>query len=673
MELTLTRTHRSGKASIPPPPHRPAQGPPPHRPAQRPPSSRRSEAEAEAGTVGAASRRTVVWAYLSVLLLAAVVFAPTLLHTFVWDDLEQVRDNEYIRHWSSFREFWLKDILALSRKGGDLHSNYYRPLFYVQYLLLYKIFGLNTLAWHAMAILAHGLTSCAVLLFVRRLGLSLQVAWMSALLFAVHPAHGESVSWIAAAFNDPPAAAFLLLGLVAHVAWQRGKGSGYIGLGLLGYAGALCLKESGLSMLLLVPLVTWFVASARPWMERLTGLAPYFGLTAVYFAVRVLTIGTAFGVYEHSKPVAEIAPTFPMLGVFYVRLLLWPFQLSPSYPLRYVPGWGDLRAWGSLLALAALAAGVFFLTRRRRVFRFGALWVVCCIWPVFNIRSFLPTYLAHQRYLYLASLGLCLAIAWALSQLVGAASVRVTVLAAILTLWSASNLYHDRFWATDMALWTRISAVDPHNPAGFDWRGARAMDEARDAAAAGRTNESARKLDEAEALFRGSIQADPSSPFGYHNLALLLHTLRKAPGPALPLYETAIERFAARPQSQLTDLVVTRLDRAACLGALGRGEEALREFLALADSPPYPPSAAENAAVLYLQSNRPDLVEATLARGLSRAPNDAGLLRKMAEFSLMTGRAAQASEYARRFAAVSPGDPAALELLRRAQAGAAPH
>src|SRR5712691_9463851 len=176
------------------------------------------------GTQGdgrADSRRWVLLACFSVLVLAAIVFAPTLRHTFVWDDLEQVRDNEFIRHWSSFREFWLKDILVLSRKGGELHSNYYRPLFYVQYLLLYKAFGLHAAAWHAIAILLHALTSCAVLLFVRRLRLSLEVAWMSALLFVVHPVHGESVSWIAAAFNDPPAAAFLLLGLTAHVAWLR--------------------------------------------------------------------------------------------------------------------------------------------------------------------------------------------------------------------------------------------------------------------------------------------------------------------------------------------------------------------------------------------------------------------------------------------------------------------
>ncbi len=604
----------------------------------------------------------------SLIVLAAAVYAPTLHHSFVWDDLEQVRDNDFIRHWSSFKQFWLKDILALSRKGGEFHSNYYRPLFYVQYLLFYKAFGLNTAAWHAMAIVVHALTSCAALLFTRRLGLSLAVAWMTALLFVVHPAHGESVSWVAAAFNDPPAAAFLLLGLTAHVAWLRGGSRWFVGLGMLGYAGALCLKESGLSMLLLVPLLSWFVEGGRPRSERMAAFAPYLAVTALYFFVRAATIGTAFGVYTHAKSIAELAPTFPLLGVFYVRLLLWPFHLSPSYPLRYVAGWNDAKAWASLLVLLALSGALLLLTRRRRVLRFSALWIVCCIWPVFNIRSFLPTYLAHQRYLYLASLGMCLAVAWMLETSVAGRVLRWGSCAAILVVWAGSDLYHDRFWATDMALWTRICEVDPRNPAGFDWRGRVALGEARDAAAAGRTAEASRKLDEAERLFRASIEADADAPFGYFNLALLLHTRRKQPALAVPLYDRALERLRTRAQPSQKELIEGRINRAACLAELGRRDEALREFLDLAETPPYPPDAAENAAVLYLESGKPDLVEATLARSLEHSPDDTGLLRKMAEFYVMTGRLAQAEGYARRLAAVSPGDPAVKDLLRKIQA-----
>ena len=617
------------------------------------------------------SPRTAALAYLSVFVLAIVVFAPTLGYTFVWDDLEQVRDNEFIRHWSSFREFWLKDILALSRKGGEFHSNYYRPLFYVQYLLYYKAFGLSTAAWHAMAIFVHGLAASAVLLFVRRIGLSLEIAWMTALLFVVHPAHGESVSWIAAAFNDPPAAAFLLLGLTAHAAWLMGGRRFLIGLGLVGYAGALCLKESGLSMLLLVPLVSWFVAGSRPWKERFAGYAPYLGLTVVYFGVRAATIGTAFGIYTNTKSIADLAPTFPMLGAFYARLLVWPLQISPSYPLRYVEGWGDPKAWGWFVFLLALAAVIFVLTRGRRVPRFGALWIVCCIWPVFNIRSFLPTYLAHQRYLYIAALGLCVALAWALATWIGSRGLRWGVLGAVLLAWSASNLYHDRFWATDTALWTRICEVDPKNPAGFDWLGAQAMDAARTAAAEGRKEEADGKLTEAETLFRKSIEADPGAALGYRNLAVVLHTRRNQPDKAIPFYEKAIERLEARQQIDPTPLIDARVGRAACLAEVGRVDEALREFLQLAETPPYSAHAAENAAVLYLQAKRPALVETTLARALDHHPSDPGLLRKMAEFYLMTDRASRAGEYAKRLTTVEPGDASVRDLLRRAEAAAA--
>lgn len=620
----------------------------------------------------------MILACLGVLTLTALVYAPTLTHEFVWDDLEQVRDNAFIRSWSSFPLFWQQDILALSRQGGDLHSNYYRPLFYVEYLLLYKSFGLNRVAWHAAAILVHALTSCFVLLFIRRLGLSLSIACMCALLFAVHPAHGESVSWIAAAFNDPPAAAFILLGLSAHITWLRGRGLLWLALGSLGFAGALCLKESGLSMLLLVPLVTWFIpgrggagGGGRPARERVAGIVPYFGLAGLYFFVRSITLGTAFGVYEGTKSLAELAPTFPLLGRFYVRLLIWPIGLSPSYPLRYVPDWSDPRAWGSLLSLALVGVIVLVFARRHKTLLFCALWIVCCIWPVFNIRSFLPTYLAHQRYLYLAALGLCLAIAWGLERLVARPVLRYGLLVAVLAIWSASNLYYDRYWATDTALWSRISEVDPHNPAGFDWLGSQALEAAKAATRAGRSDEAARKLDEAEARFRGSIAADPAWPNGYQNLAVLLHTQRNRPELALPFYESAIERFAVGGSARAGNLAQVKLGRATCLASMGRKDEALVEFTALAQAPPYPPTATVNAAVLAAEAGRADLVEQVLMLGLSRHPADPGLLRKMTEFLLAMGRPAEALPYARRFEAASPDVATARALLGAAEAAAA--
>lgn len=564
--------------------------------------------------------------FLAAGLLLAVtvaVYAPTLRHSFVWDDHEQIVDNGYLRDWKSFPLFWKSDILYLSR-AGQARSNYYRPLFYAQYLAYYQAFGLHAAGWHAMAILHHFLACLAAWAFLRRLGFSAEVAFSSALLFAVHPAHGESVSWIAAAFNDPPAATALLLALAAWAAWLRGGRAGNAALAVLGFAVALCLKESAVSGLLLAPLVAWHTAREAPNQngERrlrtraLTGFVPWIAVAAVYFAIRSRIVLHTFGMSPGSPALRDLLPTFPGLMLFYVRLLLWPWGLSPSYPLRYVTGWGGAAAV-SLLAVMALALSVFLATRGRPVLRFAALWTAATVLPALNVFSFREYYLVHQRYLYLAVLGLCLAVAWTLDTAVRRPAARAVVLGGLVIVWSASLVYHDRFWATDTALWRRIAEVDPGNPASFDWLGRQALEQ--------------NDLDGAEALFRRSLQADPASPFGAANLALLLHLRRERPVDALPYYERALTAFEHVEPLHHDRYLNTRINYAVCLDQVGRREDALRVLLEAARTPPYPPAAFRNAAVLLLRAGRYRELEAILAEGTRRHPEDPLLARMLAD------------------------------------------
>lgn len=623
-------------------------------------------------------------AALSIALLSAAVFAPTVRHEFVWDDHEQVVNNKHLRRWESLPEFWRKDILALSREGEDVHSNYYRPLFYTQLLLYYQAFGPDPIAWHALAIAHNALAGIAAYLLLLEIGLGVAIAWAAAALFTIHPAHGESVSWVAAAFNDPPAATLLLLSLTAHVRWLRTRRLLFAGLGALGYAAALLLKESALSGLLLVPLVGAFVArgiarsspldpAAREteasdlvqsgpnvagrrgtrgtaWTNDLTGIAPYLAVTVAYFVARKIAIGTAFGVYHGTRPLGEILPTLPLIALFYIRLLVWPFGLSPSYPLRILPGWSHPAAWASLVAIAVIGAVLVWLTRRRPIPRLALLWVAFSIWPVFNIRSFRPTYLVHQRYLYLAALGLCLAVAWGLAR-IRSARLRAFALAALLATWAASDLIYDRYWATDVVLWSRIAEVDPKNPAAFDWLGAKAMREGRN--------------DEAESLFRKAIAADPDSPFGYKNLATLVHTRRRRPNDALPLYGKAIAGLRERLPAQKETLLDALRNYGACLAEVGRTDEALAATLEAAETPPYPRDAALNAAALLVHTNRLPRAAEVMRNALARHPDDSELLLRLGELHLLMGDASAALPYAEALARKEPDSAAARDLALR--------
>jgi len=613
-----------------------------------------------AGAVGRPSRWLLLAAYGSLLLLAWAVYAPTLTHEFVWDDHEQVKDNLFIRDWSNFPEFWKKDILALSRKGGIFRSNYYRPLFYTQYLIYYQCFELNTYAWHALAIMHHFFAGAAVLFFLRRLRFSLPLAWAAAFLFVVHPAHGESVSWIAAAFNDPPAATLLLLGLSAYAVWVTRGWVSMLLLTAVAYAAGLCLKESALSMLLLVPLVHWYLTPHDRLPARLTawaiGLGPLIALTIGYFLLRKHLFGFAFGNYEGTRGVMELAPTFPSLALFYVRLLVWPFGMSPSYGLRYVPGWDDVRAWGGLIAVVALTIGVWIATRKSRPLRFAAFWTAFCIWPVFNIRSFRPEYLVHQRYLYLACLSICLTVAYLTWRWIQSGAARGVVVGLVVLIWSASNVMYNPSWKTDHNLWMRISEVDPGNAAGPDWLAAEARREGRFA--------------ESNAYIDKSIAVNPKSPHPYMNRAYLLHRDLKQPQEALPWFEKGISLHWEDRSPDPVAIARAMDSYALCLRDVGRFDDAIRQYVAAAELPPYLPEIASNAARSLLDARRGAEAYDVLARAIERNPDERMLVNRMVQLSAAIGRHDESIRWANVYIQQFPGDPDGPKLLAAARKAA---
>lgn len=597
-------------------------------------------------------------AYGTLLMLAVAVYAPTLSHDFVWDDHEQVKDNEFIRHWSSFPEFWKKDILALSRKGGIFRSNYYRPLFYTQYLLYYQWFELNTKAWHALAILHHFFASAAVLFFLRRLGFVLAVAWPAALLFVVHPAHGESVSWIAAAFNDPPAATLLLLGLSAYATWAMHGRWYMLLLAVLGYAAGLCMKESALSMLLLAPLVHWYVlpqATPRSGPARgAIGLTCLTLLTVGYFALRGHLFGYAFGNYEGTKPVGELLPTFPALGMYYVRFLIWPFGFSPSYPLRYIPDFGDVRAWGALAGLIALTVVIWFATSKSRPLRFAAFWTAFCIWPVFNIRSFREEYLVHQRYLYLASLSVCLTVAWLAWRWIQSGRVRGAVIATVVALWALSNLMYNSAWKTDHNLWVRITEVDPGNAAGFDWLAHEAIKDGR--------------YEVANGYIDKSIAVNPKSPYPYISRGSILANKLGRPAEALAWYETGIKLHWEDPRPDPVGIINAQRGYAKSLLDVGRRDEAISTFVAATKLPPYPADVALDAALVLLQAGRGEEALSILESAIEHNPNDKELIYRTIYVASQLGKQAETLKWSNMYIQKFPSDRMTPDLQRRVRA-----
>ena len=143
-------------------------------------------------------------------------------------------------------------------------------------------------------------------------------------------------------------------------------------------------------------------------------------------------------------------------------LLLWmPHRQSPEYALHDVgPGDPAVVLGGLLLLVWALAA--VLLVRRRPLIGFAAAWTLVTWLPTANLIPLGPFFVA-ERYLYVASWGVCLLIALALTRL-AAWRAPVAYLISMMLIGAATlqSRAYLSVWRDDAVLWQ--TALDHGQP-----------------------------------------------------------------------------------------------------------------------------------------------------------------------------------------------------------------
>lgn len=190
------------------------------------------------------------WMPLLVVAVAWLAQGAVLRNGWVWDDAIVVRDDPTIA-----RGLAAVPELLVGRWGGRADDvGLFRPLVNATLAVESAIHGVSSpFPFHLTNLFLHGAVAVLLLAALHRLlpGRPV-VASTAALLFAVHPLHTGTVSWIVAR-GDLLAAGFLLL---AVLAWTRPRGldAPAVALAALAWLAALLSKEMaiGLPIALLV-------------------------------------------------------------------------------------------------------------------------------------------------------------------------------------------------------------------------------------------------------------------------------------------------------------------------------------------------------------------------------------------------------------------------------------
>jgi len=410
--------------------------------------------------------------------ITAATYLQTLRFGFVSDDSLQIADNPFIKSWRYIPHYFV--ITVWSHLGAQSPGSFYRPIYLLWNLVNYSLFHLNPAGWHAGAILLHLTVTGMVYLVVRKMTGRTGVAWLTALIFGVHPIHHEVVAWVSGV-TESLFATFFLGAFLAYLNSREKHRTGWMALSLALYGLAVFSKETAIVLPVLIFAHGWIASGAEPSpqfpnrsvrLRRAVGTASaYLPVTAVYLAMRYRVVSGLGNIQVH-MPVSTLVLTWPSVLAFYLKQWLLPLRSSLFYDMTY-----HTRASFSgviLPALLLLAVGCALWFGRRRLGApetgYAAAWMIVPLLPVLDLGVFRLGELAHDRYFYVPSIGAALIIALLLTSIFSSASgplqtpLPTVVVGMLLAIPLALCTVHaSGYWKDNLSLLTHAHEIAPEN------------------------------------------------------------------------------------------------------------------------------------------------------------------------------------------------------------------
>lgn len=396
-------------------------------------------------------------------LLTLAAFLPSLWNGYInLDDALYVTGNRVVKKGITW------EGLAWIRTANV--ANNWHPLTMLSHMLDCQLFGLNPAGHHGTSLLLH--LGNVLLLFevLRRMTGSPWRSAAAAGLFGLHPLRVESVAWVAER-KDVLSALFWILALGAYGRYVRAPSANRYLLVALAMVLGLMSKPMVVTLpFALLLLDVWPLGRLRldepGWARRLGRLMveklPLFALSAVGSLVTLryqTTSLVSLEVLPWSMRLANVAVSYAT----YLGKTVLPRNLAVFYPIPLeIPAWKGPAAAALLLVLTALAV---WKVRKAPWFLVGWFWFLGTLVPVIGIVQVGRQAMA-DRYTYIPSIGLSLAICWGIPMLVASRRWRpalagATVL-ALLTL-TALTWIQVRYWSNSVTLFRHALAVTQGN------------------------------------------------------------------------------------------------------------------------------------------------------------------------------------------------------------------
>uniref|UniRef100_A0A3P9CUB3 dolichyl-phosphate-mannose--protein mannosyltransferase n=1 Tax=Maylandia zebra TaxID=106582 RepID=A0A3P9CUB3_9CICH len=393
-------------------------------------------------------RPETVWIagrYIALAALCILCYSNSLHGELVHDDVWAIVNNPDVRPGSSLRNIFSDDFWGKRMADNTSHKSY-RPLCILTFKLNIVLGGMTPLYFHIVNVCLHCTVTCLLMhvcqchVFENR-----RLAFVTALLFTVHPVHTEAVSGIVGR-ADVLACLLFLLTFLSYIRSVGGRvsedslaftvSSSSLFLSLLLGTCAMLVKETGITVFGVCLLYDALVLCRKPLMYHLSSstlrellhiCSPFIkraclitGYVVIIVSFRLWLMGGSMPLFSEQDNPTSFSPhfltrflTYSYLLSFNAWLLLAPIVLCYDWQvgsIMLVESLGDVRNVATMLlavVMIALCLHCIFSLQRRdsREVLVGLLFLVFPFIPASNL-FFRVGFVVAERVLYMPSSGI---------------------------------------------------------------------------------------------------------------------------------------------------------------------------------------------------------------------------------------------------------------------------
>lgn len=357
-----------------------------------------------------------------IIFLVYLMYGNTINYGYVLDDDLVGRSNKFVNEGFAGIPHILSNGYLVGTTGVN---DSYRPLLMVHLAIEKQFFGFNPSVNHFFNVFYYGIMGILLFIVLCRIFKNIHkiIPLIITLLFLSHPIHTEVVANIKSR-DEIFCLIFLLMSILSLFNYLDKRKIISIILSPIWFFLAVLSKENALTYLAIIPLILFFFTNEK--LKRILTLTlPYLGAAGLFLLIRasivhgnVSTIDLLYNSLMGITSTSERLATAIFIFGKYIQLLIFPHPLVWDYSFNQIPpvSWTNIYTIVTLVVCFGLMIYAIMKTKSRDIFAFCILYFFITMSITSNIFILIGATMA-ERFLFLPSLGFCIAIIFLINKL----------------------------------------------------------------------------------------------------------------------------------------------------------------------------------------------------------------------------------------------------------------